>query len=159
MTTDTTHQCPACGAALVSTQVTQPPEAARTAYLIEYHAPAGVFRDLISSETPPVALHYAQDYRGNLKPEDFEPDENALRVREIVVMTENGDTVDTWTDLDYFAEKHAEEILDFLEAIIEAADSLTEKRHSLDETISDIASCAEDAARRLESLRVQGGAQ
>ena len=68
MTTETNHQCPACGAELVSPQVTQPPEAARTAYLIEYHAPAGVFRDLISAATPPAAIHYAQDYRGDLIP-------------------------------------------------------------------------------------------
>jgi hypothetical protein len=158
MTTETNHSCPTCGTAL-DWPAPQAPEPARKPYMIEYHAPAGVFRDLISAETPPVALRYAQDYRKDLRPRDFEPDENAARIQEIIVATQSGDIVDTWTDLDYFAEKHAAEILDYLQTIIDAADGLTEKRRELDETISEITSCAEDAARRLDALRVQGGAQ
>jgi predicted dehydrogenase len=159
MTTETSHQCPACGATMANPTEAQPPEPARKAYMIEYYAPAGVFYEAIISDDPMRLLEHAKTLAkaGTFKVEDFESDEDALLIHKIQIVDEDGDPVDHWTDPDHFAEEHAAEILDYLESIIEAADNLTEKRHSLDETISDVASCAEDAARRLDALRAQGG--
>lgn len=139
-----------------------PPETpAGKSYMIELHAPAGVYREPHFADSPGKALAFAHDLADGrtFKAEDFEPDENALRIQQILIVTENGDPAASWTDPDYFATKHVDEILEFLEAIIEAADGLTEKRHQVDEAINDISSCAEDADRRLHALRVEGGAQ
>jgi hypothetical protein len=155
----TNHQCPTCGTAVAQPPEQQAPPPARKAYMIEYYAPAGVTYEPIITDDPIAFLKYARETAAakTFKAEDFEPDDNALRVQKIQIVDEDGDPAGHWTDPDHFAEEHAAEILDYLESIIEAADGLAEKRLELDETISDIASCAEEAVRRLDALRAEGG--
>ena len=159
MTTETSHQCPTCGTALAKPAQAQPPQPARKAYMIEYHAPAGIAYEPIITDDPAAFLTYARESAAakTFTLEDFEPTEDAVHVREIKIVDEGGAPAAHWTDPDFFAEKHGDEILDYLESIINAADGFAEKRNELDETISDIASCAEDAVRRLDALRAQGG--
>lgn len=129
--------------------------------MIEYYAPAGVTYEPIITDDPVASLVYARETAAakTFKAEDFEPDDNALRIQKIQIVDEDGDPVGHWTDPDYLAEQHADEILNCLESIIDAADGLTEKRCELDEAIGEITGCAEGAARWLKSLRVEGGAQ
>jgi hypothetical protein len=158
MTTETNHSCPTCGAALAQ-PASGPPEPARKAYMIEYYAPAGVAYEPIVTDDPVAFLARAKECAAakTFTFEDFEPTDDAVNIHEIKIVTEEGDPAVPWVDPDFFPQRHADEILDYLQTIIDAADGLTEKRRELDETISEITSCAEDAAHRLDALRLQEG--
>jgi hypothetical protein len=155
MTEPDNHCCAACGRPK-PVEFKQP-----VAYHVSFIAPAGIFRHVIIAHSPQEALEKAQKLAKtpDLKPEDFDPVAESFCVREITVEHPDGNEQAVWTEPDYFAEKHGNEILDYLQTIIDAADGLTEKRRELDETISEITDCAEDAARGIDALRLwEGGA-
>ncbi len=134
----------------------------QVAYHASFIAPAGIYRDVIIADTPQEALAQArikaeaQAFRA----EEFDPVAESYCIREIIIEHPDSDEPQAaWTDPDFFAQKHGDEILDYLESIINEADGLIEKRNEVDGAISDITGYAEEAARRIASLRAQEGAQ
>jgi hypothetical protein len=161
MTTETNHACPQCGTALgLPAPVARPPEPAGTAFMIEYHAACGVCCHPIITMTAAQALEIARsNVAQGLDIGDFDFADNSAQVTEIIVVDQDAIQRAIWTDPACLIEKHSTEILDLLEALIEAVDGMTEARANLDQEIGEIEGVAFNAARELKRLGVQGGAQ
>jgi hypothetical protein len=161
MTSQDSHKCPTCGAALAQPRELPAPEPARKRYMIEYHAPYGVCRDPMFADTADKALEIARSNvaQGALDIGDFDFDENAMRVTKIVISDEDGKQHAAWTDPDSFAQLNADEILGMLEELIGSIEEAKEARSQLDQDIGEIESTAEGAARELNHLRKIGGAE
>jgi hypothetical protein len=161
MTTETNHSCPACGAALAPPPEAQAPQPARKAYMIEYHAPAGVAYEPIITDDPAAFLARAKESaaNGTFKAEDFEPDDNALRIQQIIIADSDGVHHASWIDPDNFAQLHADEILALLEELIGSVEDAREARSQLDQDISTIEDDARGASLDLDRMRRKGGVQ
>jgi hypothetical protein len=161
MTTETTHTCATCGAALADPPATPPPQPARKAYMIEYHAPAGVAYEPIVTDDPAAFLALAKETAAakTFKFEDYEPNEDAYRIHEIKIVTEEGDPAVHWVDPDSLAQLHADEILGLLEELIGSVEDAREARSQLDDDMATIETTARDASLELDRLRKKGGAQ
>jgi hypothetical protein len=147
--------------ALAQSTEPQAPQPARKAYMIEYHAPAGVAYEPIVTDDPVAFLDRARETAkaGAFKAEDFEPDDNALCIQEIKIVTEEGDPAVHWVDPDALAELHADTILGELEDLLDAIDDAVEARSQLEQEIATIERRAIDATDMLKRLRLKGGAQ
>ena len=163
MTSQDSHKCSTCGAALAQPQEQQPPAPARKTFLIEYHAPGGVIRELAVAPDDNAAgiLKTARQNveDGALNENDFEPDDNAYCIRQIIVMDENNVEQAIWTEPDYLAQLHTGEILELLEDMIEAADQLSDQKHAFENSVYEMVSAGEHAGLALETIRREGGAQ
>jgi hypothetical protein len=129
--------------------------------MIEYHAPAGVAYEPIVTDDPVAFLARAKESaaNGTFKAEDFEPDDNALRIQEIKIVTEEGDPAVHWVDPDALAQLHADTILGELEDLLDAIDDAAEARNHLDQEVATVERHAIDAAAMLQRLGLKGGAQ
>ncbi len=162
MTSQDSHKCSTCGAALAQPQEPQPPAPSPKRYLVEYHAPAGVVREVAGDgRDPKEILEIAREVSAanGLNENDFEPCDDACIVRRIIIMDEDNVEQAVWTDLDYLHQLHAGEILEQLEDMIEAADQLSEQKQAFENSVYEMVSAGEHAGRALETIRREGGAQ
>ena len=161
MTSQDSHKCSTCGAALAQPQEQQPPAPARKPYMIDYYAPYGVCRVPVITDTAAQALEIARRNVAQGIPDlgDFDFDDNALRVTKIIISDEDGKQHAAWTDPDSFALLNADDILNMLEELIGSIEDAKEARSQLDQDIGTIESTAEGAARELNHLRRNGGVQ
>ena len=157
----TSHQCPACGAAVAQTPEAQAPKPAPKAYMIEYHAPAGVAYEPIITDDPAACIERAKEAAkaGTFKAEDFEPDDNALRIQQIIIADDDGTHHAVWTDPDSFAQLHADEILGLLEELIGSLEDTKDSRDQFYNDIDTAESTARGASLDLEHMRRKGGVQ
>ena len=156
MTEPDNHCCPACGCA-------KPVELKQqTAFHVSFLAPAGICRDVIIADTPQDALERAKKRSDDdvYEAENFDPVAESYCVQQIIIEDPDGGYLRAvWTDPGYLIEKHSTEILDFLEALIEAVDELADSRRNLDEAVGNVDRVAADAAIQLRRLGLKGGAQ
>jgi hypothetical protein len=146
----------ACGAE------TLPPDPAEPkSYRVTYRASAGSYREVILATSPQEALTYARRRAENpdWDASDLEPDSDQCCICAICIDDDDTEGCATWADPSFAAEKYSTEILDFLEALIEAVDDMTGARADLDEAIGSVESCAQTASHELKRLGVQGGVQ
>jgi hypothetical protein len=157
MTSQDNHTCSTCGAALAQPQEQQPPAPAPKRFLVEYHAPGGVIREVAVAPDDNAAGINVED--GALNENDFEPDDNAYCIRQIIIMDENNVEQAIWTDPEYLAQLHAGEIYELLENMIETADQLSEQKHSYENAVYEMVSAGEQAALSLKTIHREGGAE
>jgi hypothetical protein len=132
----------------------------QTAYHVSFLAPAGVYRDLVVADTPDQALRKAMQLSESkeFKPA-FDPDDNALRIHQITVQHPDGEEQAVWTDPDNIAQLHADQILELLEGMIEAADQLSDQKHAFENSVYEMVSGGEQAALSLKTIHREGGVQ
>ena len=161
MTSQDSHTCSTCGAALAEPREQQNPAPDRKPYMIEYYAPYGVCREPVITDTAAQALEIARNAvaQGARDIGDFDFDDDALRVTKIIISDEDGKRHAAWTDPDSFAQINADDILGMLEELIGSIEDAKEARSQLDHDIGEIENTAEGAARELNHLRKNGGVQ
>lgn len=161
MTSQDTHKCSTCGAALAHPPQQQPSAPGRKPYMIEYYAPYGVCREPVITDTAAQALELARSNvaQGTRNIGDFAFDDKALRVTKIIISDEDGKQHAAWTDPDSFALLNADDILNMLEELIGSIEDAKEARDQLDQHIGCIESTAEGFTHDLNHLRKNGGVQ
>ena len=152
MTEPVNLRCSACGH-------TAPPQEFESSegYMVCFHAPAGVYRDVIVAESPEQALEQAK--KANLENAQFDEDGNSYRIQQIIVGDQDGNERAVWSDPAYIAEKHSGEILELLNELLGSVEDVADARSELDQEIANLDSAGQEAARRLNSLGVNGGNQ
>ena len=154
--TEPESQCAACGRPKPVPLMTR-----QIAFHVEFHAPAGIYRDVIIADSPVDALQRARTRveTGYLPGDGFDPVAESFVIQKIIVAHPDGEEEQAaWTEPDYLAGTHGAEILDLLNDLLGQINDAIDAKTQLDQEIEQFESTAENASRRLNCLGVNGGA-